>query len=386
MKRKKIFGNNPKVKLKKASDGPSTSKAAFSNRFHQLSDEEDDFYSESEQELVVSSIKIPPLIIDQSTSFSTVHNLMGPQYKFQRMSIGTKVLSDSIPLYENALKKLKDSGIKFYTHQLKDQKKFKLVLFGLPQMDTKIITDEFKFNHNIELLNIKEIQTKRSSPDDAIYMIEFNKDQISKREIQKIRFFCNIAVKWRNPFKGNKGPTQCSKCSMFGHGGSNCYRSPVCPACAGNHDFSVCNLSKTQQQGTVIYKCFNCVKNNYKNVNHKADDVRCPCRQDYLNIRQRITSNSVPRRPKRRDVPVFNNIEEDFPQLLSTSTPYVQSADRRKVLYSDTTRYNSQEENSDDISNDTLLNIYFEAIDALQKCKNKYDKLRVLGNMLRHVI
>ena len=38
--------------------------------------------------------------------------------------------------------------------------------------------------------------------------------------------------------------------------------------------------------------------------------------------------------------------------------------------------YNSQEINSDDLSNDKLLDIYFEAIDVHQKCKNKYDKLR----------
>lgn len=51
------------------------------------------------------------------------------------MSIGSKVLSDAIPLYENSLKKFKDFGIKFYIHQLKDQK-------------------------NSELLNIEEIGTK----------------------------------------------------------------------------------------------------------------------------------------------------------------------------------------------------------------------------------
>ena len=76
------------------------------------------------------------------------------------------------------------------------------------QLDLKIITDELKFAHNIELLSTKEIKTKYFSYDDAVYMIEFNRDQVSKKEIQKIRFFYNIAVKWKTPYKGNKGPTQ----------------------------------------------------------------------------------------------------------------------------------------------------------------------------------
>lgn len=41
---------------------------------------------------------------------------------------------------------------------------------------------------------------------------------------------------------------------------------------------------------------------------------------------------------------------------------------------------------TDNLQNQEILDIYFETIDALEKCKNKYDKLRVLGNMLQHVI
>lgn len=39
---------------------------------------------------------------------------------------------------------------------------------------------------------------------------------------------------------------------------SNCYSSPVRPASIGNHDFSECNLNKTQQQVNI----YNCIKNN----------------------------------------------------------------------------------------------------------------------------
>ena len=65
LKRRKHWRNNPKFKVPKTSDGPSSS----SNRFQLLSDEE--------EEAVVFKEKIPPIIVDRQHSFSTVINLIG---------------------------------------------------------------------------------------------------------------------------------------------------------------------------------------------------------------------------------------------------------------------------------------------------------------------
>lgn len=132
----------------------------------------------------------------------------------------------------------------------------------------------------------------------------------------KIRYFYNIAVYWRWPLKGNKGPTQCVKCSMFGHGAQNCNRVEVCPACAGNHDYAVCTLNKFSLDGSVIYKCYNCVKKNFRNVNHRADDPRCPYRQEYLDIRRRISSRSRVVR-SRDNCTNFDKYVINFPQTLN---------------------------------------------------------------------
>ena len=47
--------------------------------------------------------------------------------------------------------------------------------------------------------------------------------------------------------------------------------------------------------------------------------------------------------------------------------------------------YNNKHK-EDVISNEKFIEIYFEALDVLQKCKHKYDKKRVLGMMLKHII
>lgn len=114
----------------------------------------------------------------------------------------------------------------FFNHPVKDNQKFKLVLFGLPQINTKEIIEEFQLEYNIELISIKE--TIRSNTNDAIYMIEFNRDQISKKEVRKIKYVFNIVVQWRNPLRSRNGATQCKKCTMYGHGAANSHMKLSC--------------------------------------------------------------------------------------------------------------------------------------------------------------
>ena len=132
---------------------------------------------------------------------------------------------------------MKAKDITFFTHPIKDSKRFKLLLFGLPKLDIKTIIEELKNSFNIEPLNVTEINTSRSNSDDALYCIEFDKNQVSK-EVIKIRYFYGIVVHWRKPRRSAKGPTQCTKCAMFGHGSANCYRRSACLGCGGSHDYS----------------------------------------------------------------------------------------------------------------------------------------------------
>lgn len=383
---------------------------------------EDDDTSVEEGEVSEDIINVPPIIVDNGHKFTDIIKILGSSSKYKRMSIGTKVMPNTLIDFNEAVRKLKQEDLKFFTHPVKDNKKFKLMLFGLPQLDLKTILEEFKNTFNIEPVNINEINTSRSNPDDALYMLEFNRSQISKREVIKIKYCCGIVVHWRNPRRRARGPTQCSKCALYGHGSSNCFRKNACLGCGGPHDYSTCQLNKVSAEGPVIYKCFNCIKKNLKNVNHRADDLNCPSRREYLEIRQRITRKQRPNRisqhsetdpyiwdedilPVNRDnelpssnrahnSPPVNRRNEkhtnrtyDFPrndELPSCSRAHNAA---NKVPYATKAKsYLRKENDNDDLSNERLLEIFFDAVDALEKCKNKYDKLRVLGNMLKHVI
>lgn len=386
LKRKKYWGNIPKFKVTRTSHDPQSG-----NRFQVLSDMDTDLSSDDEGEIVSQAERVPPIIVDTNHGFSAVIKLIGNRYTFKRMSIGTKINSETLSLREDAINKLKAQKFNFYTHQVKDTKNFKLVLFGLHQINCKDISEEFITAHNIHPVSVKEIITKKSNTDDAIYMIEFDRNEITKRDVHKIRYFCGIAIHWRNPLKGNKGPTQCSKCTMYGHGARNCFRVEICPACAGNHDHSQCLLNKTQQNGPVVYKCFNCINKKFSNVNHRADDIQCPCRKEYLSIRDRLTSRLGHNTQRRKHTADFHYNADDHPQLPTrkhvSSSPITYDAfNQNKRRYSEMAKISCNVDTSDDISNERLLDIFFEAVDALQKCQNKYDKLRVLGIMLRNAI
>ena len=380
-KRKKSWGNCPKYKV---------SKTVTNNRFQIFSDSEDEDTSTVKNDAAKDNIsKIPPIIVDSIHNFTTVFKLMGESCKYKRMSIGTKIIANSMLEYKSIIEKLKSDNMKFFTHPIKDNKSFKLMLFGLPQLSVDTIKDEFKKTYNIELVNIKEINTSRSNLDDALYMFEFNRDQVTKKEIFKIKYVYGIVVHWRNPLRRSRGPTQCSKCAMYGHGSSNCFRSAVCISCGGNHDYSSCQLNKLPTKGPVINKCYNCIKRNLKNVNHRADDPQCPARKEYLEIRRRVTTKNQPKNLKTQNhMEIVSSNEELYNARREVPRTFSKNSGKNtnNFTYAEIARSSQMAPADDGLSNEKLLEIYFEAIDALEKCQTKYDKLRVLGNMLRHVI
>ena len=265
------------------------------------------------QSAPIIPIPIPPIVVDGEHSFNKIIELLGKKCKYKRMSIGTKIIPNTLEDYKEIVNTLKSKNLAFFTHPVKDNQKFKLVLYGLPQISVKMINEEFKTMFNIEPLSTKEIQTPRPNANDALYMLEFNKNEISKREIRKIKYLCGIVVQWRNTLHNKKGPTQCSKCTMYGHGAANCFRKEACLGCGGPHDYSICPLDKVPSNGPVIYKCFNCIKKNRKHVNHRADDPRCPLRKEYINIRHRITNRNAPNRYLRETPQDIDFSEKEFP-------------------------------------------------------------------------
>lgn len=94
----------------------------------------------------------------------------------------------------------------------------------------------------------------------------------------------------------------------------------------------------------------------------------------------------------RRNIPEAYTSNEDFSEAddvelhtFSKFDRYDPSTNLRRG-YSQVLWGDPIEDTDNDIPNQKLLDIHCQTLDELLKCKNKYDKMRLQGMMLRHVI
>lgn len=356
-----------------------------SNRFHALPMEED--LSDGNHTYEAKISKPPPIVIDNDKQMKSIIEFAGEGYFFKRTSIGTKIMSPTLEKYNELLAKLKTSSTNYFTHRVKNNNTFKMILAGLPKLTEKEIQDELK-SSGVDVESIKEIVTKRTNVDDAIYMIEFNRKSVSKKMLyDKVRYISNVSVQWRNCNPKRSGPVLCKKCSMYGHGSENCYRKPVCSICASQeHTSDECGVLT---KSVKIFKCFNCTKSNYRETNHKADDPACPCRKEYLDARYRALSKGTKHRYEVRNNtsrPLLHDLHDPsvFPRLpnedaLPVKPKFMPPQGRS---YSETAKAKTPE---DLFSLEELFNIFQSATDALSRCTSKREQMLVIVKLLNYV-
>ena len=73
------------------------------------------------------------------------------------MSIGAKIMPNSLEDYNKIVSTRKSKNLTFFTHPIKDNQKFKFVLYGIRQINTKTINKEFKS------MNIEPIKERNSN-------------------------------------------------------------------------------------------------------------------------------------------------------------------------------------------------------------------------------
>ena len=285
------------------------------------------------------SVKYPPIVItderlsDLNKCREVVDALGLEKFMIKNMSVGKKVQVFSKEDNDKCILSFNNNDVHYYTHRLNDQKLFKVVLAGLPNIETSVIASELKTNHNIEPLSISALNSNPNQHN-KLFLLTFSKSEFSLKLLKQVRHINNIIVNWR-PFSPKyKGPTQCKRCSMFGHGAENCHRKEVCLLCAdASHTIASCPFASSDNSVTVNFKCFNCIaKNktrtgsNLLNANHKANDPMCPCRQDYLEVRNIVNHRNVARNGKKQfnpgnDFPALHRVPnvEDSPINVGTS-------------------------------------------------------------------
>lgn len=325
--------------------------------------------------------KPPPVVIDSSADFTKVLDHIGSNgYFFRRTSMGTKIFSENMDRYTSLLSGLKATSFKYHTHKVSDNSTYKMVIKGLHKVSTELIREELEHKHGVKCVDIKEITTKRSNPSDALYLLTFNRMEVNKKILYNIKYILQVSIVWKNQRTvPNKGPTQCRKCGIYGHGAENCYRQKICFLCSSlSHDTDFCLMNNSS--GGKIYKCFNCVSKGIAEFQHRADDPNCPCRANYIESRRNVTQNNNDSR--RRNIgppPIITNAQQHF------NIPNIIGSKANPIFNNGT--YASQLKSKDDLfSMDELFAIFRNATVELKKCSTKLDQLNIIVSLLKYAV
>lgn len=344
-----------------------------------------------------SNSKPPPICIVGATSFSKAINIINKccvvkNYLLKYMSVGMKILLGNIADYDAVTKQLIKEDIRFYTHELKSEKISKFVLTGLQKMETNDISRELE-EQGLMPCSVRYLSAKQARfNEEAIYLVGFPSDSIKLVNLQlKVKAINHTIIKWKQHVPKRSGPTQCTKCQMFGHGGNNCHLKLRCRKCSGEHLANECSNTAS--------KCSNC------NGTHPADAKECPKRTSFIEMRMKLSAanniNSKVKSVARRTQHVENLVvnQQNFPSLKPNATNSPSWAQHSNVvkknipgssnwLLAEKVTYNSvtspqlpqqkSTPNGDLFTTQEIIEVTKAVFSGLKQCKTKEDQLEVV--------
>ncbi|XP_065090358.1 uncharacterized protein LOC135711412 [Ochlerotatus camptorhynchus] len=160
--------------------------------------------------------------------------------RFKICSVETKIMCSSLQQYKSVGDLLKNSTVKFYTHDLPSMKPLKVVLRGLPSYEAATVKDE------LDSTTLAELKSN-------------------------IRDLFQVIIDWEYHKPQHLDVTQCTSCLSFGHGTKNCHMKPRCDKCAMAHSTAIC-----AQAGDTVPKCVNC------GGTHLTTTRDCPKRTEFI--------------------------------------------------------------------------------------------------------
>lgn len=330
----------------------------------------------------VKKEKMPPVVVG-SKYLEQLKKMLSQtsikNYNLKFMSIGIKISVVDRVDYRTLIDKLNKLNINYYTHDLPSDRPLKVVLKGLYEMDI----DELK--SYLSIANIQYIEVKSMTQKNIRYhqqknyLIYLKKNSTNINELKKIKHINNIIVSWEY-YRHPKTPTQCSNCQLMGHGSRHCKLFAKCVKCAGNHHTSDCNVDVNSNDKQLL-KCVNCGQN------HTANYSLCPCRLNYLQIKNKTSTKNRMNRQKNVQ---HNNIgvnsinlingRQNFPNLRTQTTQNHQHFHQNKPQTQQYSNLFKPTEN-DLLSPRELLLIFQQLINCAENCKSRHEQLQMVTEL-----
>lgn len=322
---KKANKSNPsilKVKTTKSISQPPG--VCTPNPFQPLSDHQDEVILTKDP--AVKPIKIPPITIFNCDK-NEIHHLCQTNnitnYRFKLLRIGVHLYCPDETTFNQIVEVLKSMNKEFYTHDLPNQRHFRVVLKGLHKMDSDSLINELK-TVNLTPIDVKPLTPKnQNNYDYCFYIVSFMKNQTNLKFLRQIKVLFHTIIRWE-PYKIlRSGPVQCSKCQRPGHGARHCNMMFRCLYCGESHNSLTCEkqneiLKKLEEAQsnpnvTIPSKCCNC-----GNIGHLANDVNCPRKIQYAESRRKLSNMN-------------RTSKQQFIKVTDDNYPFLPNTDRVKL-------------------------------------------------------
>lgn len=244
---------------------------------------------------------VPPIVvqgIEINKLIDAFKKIKIVDYKFKLLSVGIKITFSNKTDYTNTKTLLTNENIEHYTFSNPQSNPFKVILYGLPEftvedIKNELIANEILDENIMQILPLKGKEKVYNIHKNLSYLIKFEKSQVSMQRVKQIKSLFNIVVRWFPYVNYRKGPTQCRRCQMYGHGTSYCGRVLKCLNCGENHD--ILNCKSTEK------KCANC------GDAHEANSKICTKRNVYMAIRENVNINRQLKNISQRPKNIINN-------------------------------------------------------------------------------
>ena len=279
-----------------------------SNAFDGLKDDAEEkeviIKKSKSKEPKVPKIYIPPITIFNQTR-SQVEEFLNAQgvtqYSLKILRHGIQLYCSVVDDFKKVRAEISKHSMDNYSHDLKEERLFKVALKGLHLMETKDLQSEL-VAVGLAPVNIRAIVPKNPRyANDVVYVVDFKAGTIKFNELLKKRVVYHTVVQWE-PYRRKEGVVQCTRCQRPGHGARNCNMPPRCCLCGENHETLKCptkenclttvmdtdenqanpdpNKGKSVEV-SIPARCCNCNANG-----HFASDPKCPKKIAYIQSRR----------------------------------------------------------------------------------------------------
>lgn len=366
----------------------------LNNRFELLSDDDDN----ADKVQNKKGEKIAPVIVtDVEKDMRKFIVDLNVDCEIKITSVGKKIFPKTSEDKAKIIEALNTVKINHFSHPNNENKSFKVLLCGLPEIDTATIIDSMTESHNITPSKVVMFNTAATT---KMYLCHFERS-VDMAKVNTIKSVYHHIVNWKAYRPKGKGPTQCFKCAMYGHGISNCNRFAVCMLCGENHLTKTCT-AVSKLSTNPKYKCFNCAGANLKH-NHKANDVNCPFRAKYI-----ATVESARKKSKKKttrntvDNAIGDNphsgigafVRAPVPSPLTKSFAEVTTQATRNIARTNPNNNSNATARTDDRSQSQtntdlwtfseVAQIMLNSVNELRQCKTKFEQLIVVANLLQN--